>query len=180
VHSIANVNTDKDQKRQGKVKGPRDPDAGWGVKHSHKVQTEDGKREEQVQYFYGYKAHVSLNAENGLLTSVEISSGHAHDSHHFTSLVDRDLKQTLPVETCTANKAYDDGENHYNLVVRGLHSAIRLKKTRTEKKNDTKQVWFDLLQTPQYRQGLKERYKVERKFGEAKQGHGLGRYRYLG
>jgi len=25
-----------------------------------------------------------------------------------------------------------------------------------------------------------ERYKVERKFGEAKQGHGLGRCRYLG
>jgi IS5 family transposase len=27
---------------------------------------------------------------------------------------------------------------------------------------------------------LKERYKIERKFGEAKQGHGLGRCRYLG
>jgi hypothetical protein len=26
---------------------------------------------------------------------------------------------------------------------------------------------------------LKERYKIERKFGEAKQGHGLGRCRYL-
>jgi hypothetical protein len=30
VHSIANVNTDKDQNRQGKGKGPRDPDARWG------------------------------------------------------------------------------------------------------------------------------------------------------
>jgi len=37
-----------------------------------------------------------------------------------------------------------------------------------------------LEQTPQYQQGLKERYKIERKFGEAKQGHGLGRCRYLG
>jgi IS5 family transposase len=27
---------------------------------------------------------------------------------------------------------------------------------------------------------LKERYKIERKFGEAKQGHGLGRCRYVG
>jgi len=27
---------------------------------------------------------------------------------------------------------------------------------------------------------LKERYKIERKFGEAKQNHGLGRCRYLG
>ena len=30
------------------------------------------------------------------------------------------------------------------------------------------------------KQGLKERYKIERKFGEAKQGHGLGRCRYVG
>lgn len=64
--------------------------------------------------------------------------------------------------------------------MRGLHSAIRLKKTRTEKKDANKQVWLALRQTPPYQQGLKERYKVERKFGEAKQGHGLGRCRYLG
>jgi len=37
-----------------------------------------------------------------------------------------------------------------------------------------------LKETPQYQQGLKERYKIERKFGEAKQGHGLGRCRYVG
>ena len=70
VHSIANVNTDKDQNRQGKGKGPRDPRARWEVKHSHIVQTEDGKKENQVQYFYGYKAHISLNAENGLITGL--------------------------------------------------------------------------------------------------------------
>jgi len=92
VHSIANVNTDKDQKRQGKGKGPRDPDAGWGVKHTRKVQNEEGKKEEQVQYFYGYKAHISLNAENSLITSLETSSGQAYDGHHFTSLVDHDLE----------------------------------------------------------------------------------------
>ena len=37
-----------------------------------------------------------------------------------------------------------------------------------------------LIETPPYKQGLKERYKIERKFGEAKQGHGFGRCRYLG
>jgi hypothetical protein len=36
VHSVANVNTDKDQKRQNKGKGPRDPGARWGVKHTPK------------------------------------------------------------------------------------------------------------------------------------------------
>ena len=61
-----------------------------------------------------------------------------------------------------------------------MHSAIRLKKTRTTKKNNNKQPWLELVKTPQYQVGLKERYKIERKFGEAKQGHGLGSCRYLG
>jgi len=180
VHSVANVNTDKDQRRQNKAAGPRDPDARWGVKHKRKVKTEDGQKEEQIQYFYGYKAHVSLNAENGLITCLETTSGEAYDGHHFTALVDQDLKQHLPVEIYTADKGYDDGENHYHLQVRGLHSAIRLKKTRTEKKDANKQVWLELRETPQYQLGLKERYKIERKFGEAKQVHGFGRCRYLG
>lgn len=180
VHSIANVNTDKDKHRQGKGKGPRDPGARWGVKHSRKVKNEDGQEEKQRQYFYGYKAHVSLNAENGLITSLETTSGEAYDGHHFTTLVDHDLSQALPVKIYTADKAYDDGENHCNLEARGLHSAIRLTRTRTGKKDDARQVWVELNQSTEYHQGLRERYKIERKFGEAKQTHGLGRCRYLG
>jgi len=41
-------------------------------------------------------------------------------------------------------------------------------------------VWLELIQTPAYQEGRKARYKIERKFGEAKQGHGLGRCRYIG
>ena len=137
VHSIANVNTDKDQKRQGKGKDPRDPDPRWGVKHKRKVKKEAGQEEEQVQYFYGYKAHVSLNAENNLITSLEATSGEVYDGHHFTGLVDHDLGQALPVETYTADKGYDHGENHYDLVVRDLHSAIRLTKPAPKRKTIT-------------------------------------------
>jgi IS5 family transposase len=159
VHSIANVNTTKDQVRQKHGKEPHDPDAKWGVKHKRKVKTEDGQEEEQTEYFFGYKAHVSMNAENGLITSLKTSSGEAYDGHYFCSLVDQDLA---------------------HLELNGLHSAIRLKKTRTAKKDANKRPWLDLVKTPQYQAGLKERYKIERKFGEAKQGHGLGRCRYLG
>jgi hypothetical protein len=77
VHSIADVNTDKDKKRQGKGKGPHDPDARWGVKHKRKVKTEDGKEEEQTEYFYGYKSHISMNTETGLITGLEGKSGEA-------------------------------------------------------------------------------------------------------
>jgi len=181
VHSIADVNTDKDQKRQEKKgKGPRDPDARWGVKHKRKVKTEDGKQEEQTEYFFGYKAHVSMNAENRLITSLEVTSGEAYDGHHFCSLVDHDLQQDLPVDTYAADKGYDDGDNHYYLEIKELHSAIHLKRNRTQKKDPNKQVWLALQETPHYQQGLKERYKIEPKFGEAKQGHGFGRCRYIG
>jgi len=180
VHSVANVNTAKDKSREGKGKGPHDPDAHWGAKHKRKVKTEDGKPIEQTEYFFGYKAHVSLNAETGIITSLEVTSGEAYDGHHFCSLVDHDLQQDLPVDTYAGDKGYDDSENHYHLEQCGLHSAIRLKDTRTGKKDDNKGVWLDLVKTLQYQQGLKERYKIERKFGEAKLGHGFGRCRYVG
>lgn len=180
VHSVANVNTAKDKKRQNKGKGPHDPDARWGVKHQRKVKNEEGKEIEQTEYFFGYKAHVSLNAQAGMITSLEPTSGEASDGEHFCSLVDLDLAQKLPVTIYAADKAYDDGDNHLHLELNGLCSAIRLKKTRTQKKDANKQVWLELQATPQYQKGLKERYKIERKFGEAKQGHGLGRCRYIG
>lgn len=180
VHSIANVNPDKDQKRQEKGKRAHDPDAQWGVKHKRKCKNEKGKEVEQTEYFFGYKAHVSMNAASGIISSLETTSGEAYDGHHFCSLVDHDLEQKLPVNTYAGDKGYDDGDNHYYLELQGLHSAIRLKRTRTEKKDGNKQVWLELEKTDQYQKGLKERYKIERKFGEAKQSHGFGRCRYVG
>lgn len=37
-----------------------------------------------------------------------------------------------------------------------------------------------MQRSPEYKRGLKERYKVERKFGETKMGHGLRRCQYIG
>jgi hypothetical protein len=84
------------------------------------------------------------------------------------------------VDTYAADRGYDDGENHYLLETLGCHSAIILNRYRTEKKDKNKQVWIDLKKTPQYQAGKKERYKIERKFGEAKANHGLRRCRYVG
>ena len=84
-----------------------------------------------------------MNFESGLITSLEITSGEAFDGHHFCSLVDHDLALGLPVNTYAADKAYDDGDNHYHLESKELHSAIHLKKTRTEKKDPHKWVWLE-------------------------------------
>ena len=83
-------------------------------------------------------------------------------------------------ETYAAHRGYDDSENHYLLEHMGLHSAIKLNSYRTKKKDRNKQVWLDLQASPAYRLGQRERYKIERKYGEAKVQHGLRRCRYLG
>ncbi len=180
VHSVADVNTSKDESRKKKGKGPRDPDAKWGVKHKRKFKDEHGETKEQLEYFNGYKGHVSLNAESGMITNLVATPGNAYDGHQLPELVNRDLELGLPIDTVTADRGYDDGNNHYFLQTKGLHSAIHLNAYRTQKKDENKEVWIRLKSTPEYQQGLKERYKVERKFGEGKQGHGLGRCRYVG
>jgi len=180
VHTIANVNVQKDEKRQEQGKGPRDPGARWGVKRTRKVRDEKGNVQEQKEYFYGYKTHVSINAQSRIVTSLDFSSGEAYDGHFLPSLVEKDLAKGLPVETVTGDRAYDDGDNHVFLWSKGIFSAIRLNDYRTEKKDPNKQVWLDLKADPRYQAGLKERYKVEPKFGEGKTGHGLARCRYIG
>jgi len=180
VHSEANVNTAKDRQRQDEGQKPRDPDAKWGVKGSQKSKNQKGEDVTQVKYFFGYKGHVSMNAENNLITSIEVTSGEAYDGHYFCSLVEQDLAKNIPVEIYTADRGYDDGNNHFYLEHRNLQSAICLKDIRTKKKDANKEVWLKMLHSPAYQSGRKERYKIERKFGEAKQGHGLGRCRYLG
>jgi IS5 family transposase len=180
VHTVANVNVAKDEKRQEKGKKPRDPSARWGVKHTRQVRDENGDLQEQREYFYGYKAHVSLNAQSGLITSLTVSSGEAYDGHFLPPLIEQDLAKGIPVEGVTADRGYDDSNNHVFLWDKGLFSAIRLNDYRTEKKDSNKEVWIELKADPRYQAGLAERYKVERKFGEGKTGHGLARCRYIG
>jgi IS5 family transposase len=181
VHTIADVNVEKDEARQHKGgKRPRDGSARWGVKGSRWKRDEQGQKVRQKELFYGYKSHVSLNAQTGLITSMTHTPGNAYDGHQLPALVEKDLAQDLPVDTVTGDCGYDDSANHILLAAQGLHSAIRLNRFRIGKKDPHKEVWRQLLATPQYELGLKERYKIERKFGEAKQQHGLRRCRYLG
>ena len=181
VHTIADVNVQKDEARQHKGgKPPRDANAKWGVKGSRWRRDENGQKVRQKEVFYGYKSHVSLNAQTRLITSMTHTPGNAYDGHQLPALLEKDLAQDLPIDTVTADRGFDDSDNHVLLAAKGIHSAIRLNRYRTHKKDPHKDVWLQLLATPEYEQGLKERYKIERKFGEAKQQHGLRRCHYLG
>jgi IS5 family transposase len=181
VHTVADVNTQKEKVRQDQgKKPPRDGDAQWGAKGARRLRDASGKKIKQTEYFFGYKAHCSLNAESELITSVVVTPGNANDGQLLPELLERDLAKELPFGIVAADRGYDDGDNHFLLESKELHSAIRLNDYRTQKKDPNKQIWLDLQATPEYQAGLSERYKIERKFGEGKQGHGLRRCRYLG
>ena len=180
VHLVADVNLGKDKQRQREGKSPRDKDAIWGAKGDKVVVGKDGKRHKEKQYFYGYKDQVSLNARTELVTSVIPGHANDYDGHKLKKLVEKDLRKGIGVGTVAGDKGYDDGDNHYYLKNKGINSAIRLNNYRTEKKDRNKEGWLELEQNQEYIEGLKERYKVERKFGEARKWHGFIRCRYTG
>jgi IS5 family transposase len=175
THTLADVNVSKDDHRDDQGKPRRDRDAKWGVKGKKR-----GKGRSKLHYFFGYKMHTAMNAKSEMITSLVVTGGNAHDGKQFPTLVEKDGEQGLPIDSYAADRGYDDSENHYLLETLGMHSAIILNDYRTQKKDKNKEVWIDLKKTPQYQAGTKERYKIERKFGEAKRNHGLKRCRYVG
>lgn len=180
THSIADVDVKEDDDRRDKGDGPRDEDASWGTKGRRKVKTTDGKIVETSKAFYGYKAHISLNAESGIITAVVATTGRETDGHQFATLVEKDEQAGVEAEVYSGDRGYDDGENHELLHSKGKRSALILNRYRTEKKDGNKAPWIELKASESYQAGKKERYKVEQKFGEGKQYHGWGKCRYLG
>jgi IS5 family transposase len=180
VHLPANVNVEKDKQRQRQGKKPRDKDATWGAKGDKVVMAKDGKKHREKQYFYGYKDQVSLNADTELVSSVIPGYANDYDGHKLKRLVEKDEGKGIEVGTVAGDKGYDDGDNHYYLKAKGINSAIRLNNYRTGKKDPNKEGWLKLKQSEAYAAGLKERYKIERKFGEARKWHGYSRCCYVG
>lgn len=198
VHTIADVNLNKDKFRQEKKgKPPRDRDASWGVKKMKKVKQKDGTVKEDKQSFYGYKTHASINAQNGIITAIKVTGGEASDGKELPHLVNKDRKLGITEEgkltkengkltvsggtAYTADKAYDDGDNHEFLKVKLLQSAIILKDTRTgSKQEDNNKLWQEFKDREIYREASRQRYKAEQPFGLAKHYHGFARCRYLG
>lgn len=178
THTVADVNVSKDERRQDQGQEPRDPDARWGCKGRYTVTDEQGKRHTHKKSFFGFKMHASMNVAAQMITSLLPSSGNRYDGHYLCDLIRRDLEQGVPIEVCAADRGYDDTENHFWLQRHGVRNAIHLNDYRTGKKDRNKEVWFSLLQQPWYQRDLRQRYQIERKFGEAKKHHGLDRCRY--
>ena len=180
VHTESKANPEKEKRNGGNP--PQDGGAAWGCKGSVKKRDpEGGKLKTEKKWFYGYKTHMSENQKTGLATSLTVSAGNASDNGFSRNLLAKDLAQGLGVTVVTGDKAYDDTELYAYCHQREIFPAIRVKKNRLEQKSGRlRRFWEDHVKQPFYRAGLKIRYKIEQKFGEAKTRHGLGRCRYLG
>jgi IS5 family transposase len=184
THTTADVNEEADHKRQTKEdKPPRDPDATHKVKKQKEAINTQGKKIKINDYIYGYKAHTSMNRRSRLITSVKATTAKDDDGIHFIALVKKDQRlgvvksaQKEPKDNTgySADKGYDQGDNHYYLEEHKLFNAIILKANRLQEK------WQTMKEDPNYQKVIKFRKQIENKFGEEKLHHRFGRCRYLG
>lgn len=192
THTIADVNTRKDQRRKkeisegGEGKSPRDPDAKWGVKRTHETKTTTGEKIKVNESYFAYKSHLSTNTETNLVTSYMVTPMNEYDGKYFEPLMRDDLRKGVAKRyqtIYTADRAYDDGENHAWLNQERLKDAIALKYVKESEKmpeRKTKARWTMFTTQQEFEAGLSERYAVERINGSLKRHHTLGRARYLG
>jgi IS5 family transposase len=180
VHTLADVDNEADRQRQERGRPPRDKQAQLVKKGKRRKTGPDGQVTEQNVQYLGYKSHVSLNAETGLITTSAPTGGSAADNEQFPKLLAHDAQVGVAAQIYAGDKAYDDTDQHYRLWQQGKHSALRLNDYRTAASNAHRAYWQQVKDSPEYQTGLAERYKVERKFAEAKLGHRFGRCRYLG
>lgn len=190
THTTADINRGKDKQRRKEGKLSRDPDASLKTKGEKEVCTKDDKKIKVKDQIYGYKTHASFNHKTNLITSIKVTTAKEDDGKQFQSLVNKDRRlgiaktnRTVNKEEettiYTADKAYDDGDNHEFLKAKGLISAIQLKKTRIKKKDKNKQPWLAMIKSEIYQKATKRRKEIEKKFGEEKKHHGFDRCRYL-
>jgi IS5 family transposase len=179
-HTVANVNLDKDERRQGKGQPPRDPDARVVDKGQRDVVEPDGKRVKRELRYMGYKTHTAVNAQTGIVTSLSATLGNRADNKEAPKLIARDQEQGLGVKAYGGDKAYDDTALFALLESLGLRGLFHLRNFRTHKHDANKEVWLALEADPEYQAAHTQRFRVEQPYGPAKQKHGFGRCRYLG
>ncbi len=190
THTIADVNRRKENKRTrpihegGEGKKARDPDAKSAVKCTENMITTKGGKVKVNKYYYGYKSHLSVNTHTNLVTSLRVTPFNVYDGHLFKPLMNDDIKKRASLAgttTYTADRGYDDGENHVWLEQAKLFDAIALNHVKEKAPSGKPLVrWNRLTTQEQFEAGLQQRYTVERVNASLKKDIGLGRARYLG
>jgi transposase, IS5 family len=132
---------------------PRDPDARFTRKRD--------------KTYFGYKAHLAVDEESGLVRQAEMTSANVHDSRLGETLIQGDEQGYF------ADRAYDSQALRETLEHRGLVDGIAWKVKHARYPLETWQqlhnAWAGSV-----------RSAVERAFATMKRWYGMGRVRYLG
>ena len=108
VHTVADVDNDADRLRHEQGKPPRDKQAELVKKGKRRKTGPDGQVSHQDVPYLGYKSHICLNAETGLITAIEPAGGSAADNEQSPKLLDHDEQGGIEAEIYAGDKAYDD------------------------------------------------------------------------
>ena len=106
---------DRDEHAKDKLISPVDPDARTGKKTGTKWE--------------GYKAHIVMEEESGIITEVATTPANATDGSQLQPLLKEQEKvHSLTPQELTADKAYDWGENLESLAGKNIVANIALTK----------------------------------------------------
>lgn len=147
----------KEEKAQvPSVKYSDDADAAWIKK---------GKKP-----YYGYKAHVSVDAKDGYVIGGHVTPANTADTTEFEKLINESRLSEGSI--VLADKGYAGEKNKTILAEKKLKNGIMTKAARNKP--------LSLLQRIVNRLISSVRYKVERSIGTLKRGYHFFRMRYLG
>lgn len=143
---------DSRTKRPDKSEVPTDCDASYTMKRGH--------------IHYGFKAHVSVDAEHNLIEKTTLTTASVHDSKVFEEL--------LPEQTHSvyADKAYANRKRTSELENKGIKSCILDKAYRNHKLSN-EQIESNKIKS-------KTRSNIERVFAHLKRWFGFTKVRYIG
>ena len=95
--TVADVDNDADRQRQEQG-GPPGISKPRGQERKASQTGPDGKISMQDMQYLGYKSHISFNAETGLITSLEPTTGSAADNKQVPQLLAHDAEVGVPAE----------------------------------------------------------------------------------
>ena len=165
--------------KRRRIKREIDPEASTGVKGTERKKDKNGRTVEMLKTFFGYKAHCSIENENDIITSCILSTGSRPDGEYLGNLLWKDIAIRGKPDICSADRGYDWGENHFLLNQLDMGDAIILKETRL-KDEARYAVWHKIADSDEYKNGKKERFKIERTFGQCVNSGGMHHCRYFG
>jgi IS5 family transposase len=165
------IKANVDLKRCAKDKDG-DDDKDWIDRNTSDKDADFGRKSSKKRW-YGYKSHINTDPKSELVTSVVTTQASVSDPSQLIPLIDkeRDYRGESVISQQGGDKGYVG--NNCELEERGIrdYTIPRDNMKRIKKRKDRNRHYLHLKYL---------RYKVEQKFAEAKNSHGLAKARYRG